>query len=115
VPVATRDGQQEVPMQTIVEDRRLPANIDAQHRDLALEAMPPLLMPRKGRYGLRDHEKMFCPDLKADHDIFTMRGIDRTVGCLVIARPDQFVAQVLPLDAHGQLAFFFDRFMMPAS
>ena len=85
------------------------------HRDLALEAMPSLLMPRKGRYGLRDYEKMFCPDLKAGHDIFTMRGIDRAMGCLVIVRPDQFVAQVLPLDAHGQLAAFFDRFMMPAS
>src|SRR5262249_25584815 len=68
------------------------------HRDLALEAMPSLLMPRKGRYGLRDYEKMFCPDLKAGHDIFTMRGIDRAMGCLVIVRPDQFVAQVLPLD-----------------
>ncbi|GEP52988.1 FAD-binding monooxygenase [Reyranella soli] len=85
------------------------------HRDLALEAMPLLLMPRKGRYGLRDYEKMFCPDLKAGHDIFTMRGIDRAMGCLVIVRPDQFVAQVLPLDAHGQLAAFFDRFMLPAS
>ncbi len=85
------------------------------HRDLAIEAMPALLMPRKGRYGLRDYEKMFCPDLKSGHDIFTMRGIDRTQGCLVIVRPDQFVAQVLPLDAHGQLAAFFDRFLMPAS
>jgi phenol 2-monooxygenase len=85
------------------------------HRDLAIEAMPALLMPGKGRYGLRDYEKMFCPDLKAGHDIFTMRGIDRAQGCLVIVRPDQFVAQVLPLDAHGQLAAFFDRFMMPAS
>ncbi|MBY0317321.1 MAG: FAD-binding monooxygenase [Reyranella sp.] len=85
------------------------------HRDLAIEAMPALLMPRKGRYGLRDYEKMFCPDLKSGHDIFTMRGIDRTQGCLVIVRPDQFVAQVLPLDAHRQLAAFFDRFLMPAS
>ena len=85
------------------------------HRDLALEAMPRLLLPRKGRYGLRDYEKMFCPDLKAGQDIFTMRGIDRTAGCLVIVRPDQYVAQVLPLDAPGQLASFFDRFMLPAA
>ncbi len=84
------------------------------HRDLALEAMPSLLLPRKGKYGLRDYEKMFCPDLKSGHDIFTMRGIDRAAGCLVIVRPDQYVAQVLPLDAHEQLAAFFDRFMMPA-
>ena len=85
------------------------------HRDLALEAMPTLMLPRKGRYGLRDYEKMFCPDLKAGQDIFTMRGIDRTAGCLIIVRPDQYVAQVLPLDAYGQLASFFDRFMMPSA
>jgi phenol 2-monooxygenase len=83
------------------------------HRDLAIEAMPSLLLPRKGRYGLRDYEKIFCPDLKAGRDIFTMRGIDRTTGCMVIVRPDQYVAQVLPLDGYKQLASFFDRFMVP--
>ena len=35
------------------------------HRELAIEAMPSFLLPRKGRYGLRDYEKMFCADLKA--------------------------------------------------
>jgi phenol 2-monooxygenase len=85
------------------------------HRDLALEAMPPLLLPRKGRYGLHDYEKMFCPDLKAGQDIFTMREIDRTAGCMVIVRPDQYVAQVLPIDGYAPLAAFFDRFMKPAT
>ena len=47
------------------------------HRELAIEAMPALLLPRKGRYGLCDYEKMFCADLRSGHDIFTMRGIDR--------------------------------------
>jgi phenol 2-monooxygenase len=84
------------------------------HRELAIEAMPPLLLPRKGRYGLRDYEKMFCPDLKGGQDIFTMRGIDRTAGCLIIVRPDQYVAQVLPLDGYKHLAPFFDGFMVPA-
>ena len=84
------------------------------HRELAIEAMPPFLLPRKGRYGLRDYEKMFCPDLKGGQDIFTMRGIDRAAGCLVIVRPDQYVAQVLPLDGYEQLAPFFDSFMVPA-
>lgn len=83
------------------------------HRELAIEAMPVLLLPRKGRYGLRDYEKMFCPDLKSGQDVFTMRGIDRTTGCLVIVRPDQYVAQVLPLDGYKQLALFFDSFMVP--
>src|SRR5215216_2826664 len=84
------------------------------HRELAIEAMPPFLLPPKGRYGLRDYEKMFCPDLKSGQDIFTMRGIDRTAGCLVIVRPDQYVAQVLPLDGYKQLAAFFDSFMVAA-
>jgi phenol 2-monooxygenase len=84
------------------------------HRELAIEAMPPFLLPPKGRYGLRDYEKMFCPDLKGGQDIFTLRGIDRTTGCLVIVRPDQYVAQVLPLDGYKQLAPFFDSFMVPA-
>ena len=84
------------------------------HRELAIEAMPPFLLPRKGRYGLRDYEKMFCADLKGAHDIFTMRGIDRERGCMVVVLPDQFVAHVLPLDGYAQLAAFFDRFMMRA-
>ncbi len=81
------------------------------HRELAVEAMPPILLPRKGRYGLRDYEKMFCPDLKSGNDIFTMRGIDRERGCMVVVRPDQYVAHVLPLDGYAQLAAFFDGFM----
>ena len=85
------------------------------HRELALEAMPDLLLPRKGRLGLRDYEKMFCPDLKSGNDIFAMRGIDRDAGCMVVVRPDQYVAQVLPLDAYKQLAAYFDGFMLPQS
>lgn len=84
------------------------------HRALRLDAMPAFLLPRKGRYGLVDYEKMFCTDLKAGPDIFDERGIDRTDGCLVIVRPDQYVASVLPLDAHEDLATFFGRFMLPA-
>jgi phenol 2-monooxygenase len=84
------------------------------HRDLALESMPAFLLPAKGRYGLRDYEKMFCPDLKAGRDIFDMRGIDRQRGCMLIVRPDQYVAHVLPLDAHAELAAFFDGFMLEA-
>ena len=84
------------------------------HHELAIEAMPSLLLPAKGRYGLRDYEKMFCPDPRSGQDIFTMRGIDRTAGCMVVVRPDQYVAHVLPLDGHGLLAAFFDGFMAQA-
>jgi len=37
--------------------------------------MPPLLLPQKGRYGLRDYEKIFCADGKSGQDIFALRGI----------------------------------------
>jgi phenol 2-monooxygenase len=78
------------------------------HRDLAIEAMPPLLLPQKGRYGLRDYEKIFCADHKSRQDIFEIRGIDRYFGCMVVVRPDQYIAHVLPLDAYEDLADFFD-------
>ena len=77
--------------------------------------MPPLLLPQKGRYGLRDYEKIFCRDARAGQDIFAMRGIDRKSGCMVIVRPDQYVAHILPLDAYAELTAFFDAFMLPAS
>jgi phenol 2-monooxygenase (NADPH) len=89
------------------------------HRELAIEAiietMPVLLLPRKGRYGLHDYEKMFCADIKEGNDIFAMRGIDREAGCMVVVRPDQYVAHVLPLDGYKELASFFDGFMLPRS
>ncbi|WP_407525270.1 FAD-binding monooxygenase [Methylobacterium oryzisoli] len=81
------------------------------HRAVAIGALPPLLRPRKGRYGLVDYEKVFCPDLKAG-DVFDLRGIARQEGCVVVVRPDQYVAHVLPLDATSDLAAFFDAFMI---
>lgn len=93
----------------------LRAVFQQDHRELAIEAMPPLLLPSKGRYGLYDYEKMFCPDLKSGHDVFAMRGIDRKAGCMVVVRPDQYVAAVLPIDGFAALASYFDGFMLPAS
>jgi 2-polyprenyl-6-methoxyphenol hydroxylase-like FAD-dependent oxidoreductase len=80
------------------------------HTEVLIEALPPLLIPRKGRYGLIDYEKLFCPDLEHSNDIFDLRGIDRKRGALVIVRPDQHVAHVLPLDGHHQLSAFFATF-----
>jgi phenol 2-monooxygenase len=85
------------------------------HREIAIETMPALLLPAKGRYGLRDYEKVFCPDLRGGHDVFAMRGIDRKAGCIVLVRPDQYVAHVLPLDAYAELAAFFQAFMLPVN
>jgi phenol 2-monooxygenase len=82
------------------------------HHELALETLPAFLLPRKGRYGLRDYEKIFCPDLKNGHDFFAMRGIERERGCMVVVRPDQYIANVLPLDGYTELAAFFGGFML---
>ncbi len=76
--------------------------------DMALESLPALLLPRKGKYGLIDYEKAFCPDLAQGPDIFDHRGIDRNQGALVIVRPDQYVAEVLPLDGFAQMRTYFD-------
>jgi phenol 2-monooxygenase len=75
------------------------------HRDLDPGALPPVLLPRKGRLGLVDHEKVFCPDPRAG-DVFELRGLDRDAGCMVLVRPDQHVAHVLPLDGLEELADF---------
>ncbi len=92
----------------------LRAIFQCAHPDVAIETLPALLLPRKGRLGLVDHEKVFSPDLKGGPDIFDARGIDRRRGALVVVRPDQYVAHVLPLDAHAELAAFFAGFMLPA-
>ena len=83
------------------------------HREIDLQTLPPALMPRKARLGLIDYEKAFAAAQKPGQDIFEMRGIDRAQGALVVVRPDQYVANVLPLDAHRDLADFFARFMVP--
>ena len=85
------------------------------HQSVDIGAVPTILRPRKGRFGLIDQEKVFCPDPAPGHDIFEMRGIDRAAGALVVVRPDQHVAHVLPLDAYDEIAAFFERFMLPPS
>jgi phenol 2-monooxygenase len=83
------------------------------HRDLAVEKMPSVLLPRKGKFGLIDYEKMFCPDPKAG-DIFELRGVNRETGCMAVVRPDQYVSHVLPLHGHEALANFFAGILIDA-
>jgi len=75
------------------------------HRELDIMTLPSVLRPRKGRFGLVDYEKAFCPDPDAEN-IFDIRAIDRDAGCMVLVRPDQFVADVLPLEDHAGLMQF---------
>lgn len=82
------------------------------HRDVGVPDLPPVLLPRKGRFGLVDHEKVFCP--RPGEDLFDLREVDRDQGCLVLVRPDQYVAQVLPLDAVEALTAFLAGVLVPA-
>jgi phenol 2-monooxygenase len=80
------------------------------HHELDLTSLPSVLLPRKGRYGLVDNEKAFCA--AADDDIFELRGVDREVGCMVLVRPDQYVADVFGLDAHAGLVEFLEQILV---
>lgn len=88
------------------------AILQTEHRDVVLSELPGLLRPRKGTLGLVDYEKVFCADSRPGRNVFDMRGIDRELGCLVIVRPDQFVAHILPLDARAELAAFFASILL---
>jgi phenol 2-monooxygenase len=81
------------------------------HCELAIEAMPGLLLPRKGRLGLRDYEKMFCPDLKKRRHLRPRR---RRPNKRAHGRraTGQYVAHVLTLYAFAELGSFFEGFML---
>jgi 2-polyprenyl-6-methoxyphenol hydroxylase-like FAD-dependent oxidoreductase len=82
------------------------------HHSLAVSALPELIFPRKGKYALHDYEKAFCTLPIDSENIYSLRGINKQHGCLVIVRPDQYIAQVLPLAAVDALETFFDQFML---
>ena len=86
--------------------------VQSDFRSLGLGELPILLRPPKGRFGLIDSEKAFCPDLNNDADIFDLRGIDRRNGCMVIVRPDQYVANILPLDGFAAVSAFFRNILL---
>ena len=68
-------------------------------------------MPLKGKLKLRDYEKIFCANTKGSENIFKMRGINLKNGCLVIVRPDQHIASILPTNAFEEISRFFNKFM----
>jgi phenol 2-monooxygenase len=78
------------------------------HQELETTDMPGVLLPRKGRFGIVDYEKAFCPNPETE-DIFDLRGLDREAGCMILVRPDQYVANVLPLEDHSGLLDFLSR------
>ena len=82
-----------------------------QQQDLSMDDLPDYLWPAKGVFGLRDYEKVFYAE--EGNDVFDLRSIDRSRGCIVVVRPDQHIANILPLTAHVELGEFFNEFMIP--
>ena len=74
------------------------------HVNVDINAVPDVFKPRTGPFELIDLEKVYAVD--PEQDIFDLRGIDRG-GVVVVVRPDQYVANVLPLTATDELAAFF--------
>ncbi|MCT9821245.1 FAD-dependent monooxygenase [Microbacterium sp. W1N] len=84
------------------------------HEDVDVARVPGLFRPRSGPLGLVDAEKVFAaaPSAWNPVDIFDERGLSRD-GVVVVVRPDQYVAAVLPLEATADLAAFFARALRP--
>ncbi len=78
--------------------------------EVDIMAVPKLFLPRVGPFELIDYEKVYAID--PDEDIFALREIQRDAGAVVVVRPDQYVATVLPLDDPDALAEFFAPIMV---
>lgn len=79
------------------------------HPAVEVTGVPQLFLPRVGPFQLIDYEKVYATLPAAagpDHDMFAERGIDRA-GAIVVVRPDQYVAAVMPLEGTAELAAFF--------
>ena len=110
------------PQSPVVKYTRTGENIDAiidvraifqgTFDQLDYATMPRFFKPTKGKFALQDYQKIFCVDHKGHGDIYDMRGIDRDRGCMVIVRPDQYTAHILPLTATDDLATFFDHILV---
>ncbi len=74
------------------------------HHDIEINSVPAILRPQTGSLGLIDWEKVWAVDPSAD--IFAERGIHED-GAVVVVRPDQYVAHVLPLSERAELTSFF--------
>ncbi len=76
--------------------------------DVDISRVPEVFLPRTGPLGLTDWEKVYAaaPGAWSSADIFAERGLSRD-GLVVVVRPDQYVAAVLPLSATDELAAFF--------
>ncbi|GAA4478205.1 FAD-dependent monooxygenase [Microbacterium panaciterrae] len=77
--------------------------------DLDVTTAPALFQPKSGPLGLTDWEKLYAsaPSHWSATDIFEERGLSRD-GVVVVVRPDQYVAAIVPLGAVDELGAFLE-------
>lgn len=99
----------------LVKHRREGADINAvidpvvvyqqTYTDFEVTDVPAVFRPLVGKHQVEYWENIYCT--LADENIFDERGLSRE-GVMVVVRPDQYVAAILPLDDHAGLAAYFD-------
>ncbi|MBN9173812.1 MAG: 3-hydroxybenzoate 4-monooxygenase, partial [Microbacterium sp.] len=82
--------------------------------DVDIARVPGIFLPKTGPLGLTDWEKVYAAtqSTRATASIFDERALSRD-GVVVVVRPDQYVAAVLPLTATDELAAFFAGALLP--
>jgi phenol 2-monooxygenase len=82
--------------------------------EVELADVPHVFRPQTGPFGLTDWEKVYAAtqSTEATASIFDERGLSRD-GVVVVVRPDQYVAAVLPLTARDELTEFFAGCLLP--
>jgi len=82
--------------------------------EIDITKVPGVFTPRTGPLELTDWEKVYAsgPSAWTAADIFAERELSRD-GVVVVVRPDQYVAAVLPLTATDELSAFFAGVLLP--
>lgn len=70
--------------------------------------IPKVFLPSVGPFGLTDYEKIYA--LNKEVNIFESREIDSS-GAVIVVRPDQYVAHILPFAETDKLTEFFAQNM----
>ena len=83
--------------------------------EVEVTSAPALFQPKTGPLGLTDWEKVYAagPSKWTETDIFAARELSRD-GVVIVVRPDQYVAAILPLDDTSELAEFLEGALLPA-
>ena len=83
--------------------------------EIEVTSAPALFQPKTGPLGLTDWEKVYAagPSKWTETDIFAARELSRE-GVVIVVRPDQYVAAILPLDDTAELAAFLEGALLPA-